>query len=266
MTTFTVAHVSGRFDAPRGPLAAWLDKYDPDVCGHTEVNKVDRATEITSADRRIRWDRRPRGDTRGNCAVSWTWSGESLNFNPAYRESFKCTDLTYFRVGGAKVTIWAPIVVLKIGGRNVLFSTIHLPSAVETKGGFARTQRTLVHRTAARGWRRECRRVAKKYDAERVMTGDFNISVFQQFATAWYQRTFPRLRGAEYARQGRLRATHGRRAIDRVMHSRGLRATSYQTTEELDGYDHRPIIVTLAFDERPRWRRRFGKVRQGGAR
>jgi hypothetical protein len=263
MTTFTVAHVSGRFDAPRGPLAAWLDKYDPDICGHTEVNTAAREAEIQTGPRSIEWDNKPRGDTRGNCAVSWhTKVGQPV----VYRDSFKCTDLTYFRVGGAKVTIWAPIVVLSIGGRNVLVSTIHLPSAVEVKGGFARTQRTIVHRAAARGWRRECRRVARKFNAERVMTGDFNISVFQQFATAWYQRTFPRLRGAEYARQGRLRATHGRRAIDRVMHSRGLRATSYQTTERVEGYDHRPIIVTLAFDQRPRWRRRFGKVRQGGAR
>lgn len=272
--TFTFALVPGRYDAPVGPLDQWLKEHRPNVAGHTEVNEPRRMGEIQGHPghfRGIQWDPHRPGHTRGNCAVSWALPDatlEDVKSRPMvlYRDSFKCTDLTYHRVGGAEVEIWAQIVVLEFPNRRrSLFSAIHMPSSVEDGGGWkTNSQRVKVLKAAARGWRRECRRVARKHNAQRVLSGDFNINGRRYFARKWFARTFPKLRAAEYARRmPRLAPTHGNRAIDRVIHSKGLKALFHDVTPPIKGYDHKPQIVTFTWDTSTRWTTRFRKIGRG---
>lgn len=262
--TFTFALIPGKYDAPVGPLRKWLEKHNPTCAGHTEVNNPEHAQEIAGPPdhrRGLQWDHRGPGHTQGNAAVSWDMSDGRVPV--LYRSSFKCTDLTYNRVGGAEVEIWAQIAVLAYPEGNLLISSIHMPSSVEDKEGFKQgSQRVRVLKAAARGWRRECRRLSRKYNAERVISGDFNINARRQFARRWFSKTFKRLRPSEYARKKpNLQPTHGNRAIDRILHSKGLKAVTQSVYPAIHGgYDHRPQVVEFRWNNTTRWHQKFGRI------
>lgn len=251
----TIAQASGKFDARRGPLKWWLEEWKPVFCGHTEVNNWNKVHEINDAGRDSIWNPHGRGDNEGNTLVS---ALSDSGWVRIHHEYFLCTRLTYNRVGGAEVEIWASIDVYQhqeTGGRKLVFSSIHLPPTVEQtwfKKPGQRSKRVLVHRNAVRNWKRRCRRLSKRYAAERVLTGDFNLNSRRKAVRGWMRRTFPRLAGAQrrQARIQRKQGTHGPRRIDHILLSKGLVAVpgTYKVHPTIPGgYDHRFITVDIAW-------------------
>ncbi len=251
---FTVAFLPGRFDAPSGGLCEWLEANRPDIAGHTEVVNSARR-EISRAKRLLTHGK---GGPNGSGNTANSWPALEARFTGNGERVAKVTDWTYFRKGGGEVEAWAPFTVLEdaTNGRSVVVSTLHAPAHVEGPNGFRRYHRTRAHRAAVRGWKRYARKYQAIHNADaRILMIDGNVNYQRDIFARWFRRTFPRLAPADRARgQSRFspRATHGRRAIDRILVSRALRVIDYRIVNSPEGYDHNWLLATVEWRKRSR--------------
>lgn len=150
------------------------------------------------------------------------------------------TELSQRLPSGKRVTAtWAKI-NLHQRARPVAFVVAHLPAKVEGRSTFQRGKHYVTHAAAVRGLkgvvREQNRRVSIAFDA--------NLNLRRPWVRAWERVAFRRYQSAW---RGKLpeAGTFKGRVIDWLLVGRGIRCDKAEPLRRLEGFDHRPFVVTL---------------------
>lgn len=144
---------------------------------------------------------------------------------------------------------WLPFVVVERGGvRPPLWVVgVHLNSAIEAGGHFvAQGSRKVFTRHHIETLADFGRFVDRSMHEDVLILGDFNVDAYADRRVR--ERAFPsrqmEANGLVEALPATRSGTHGKRRIDRVFHTKGLRV-SVRDMARRAPYDHQPVRVTV---------------------
>lgn len=246
--TFKHIHSSSRFDRSVEGLIKAAKKYNSDasIVTYTEVQYEPRekAVRVAGGDGwgLVAGDKSPHND--GVIAY------DKAVWTKVYSESFKATDLTYFKVGGGRTQpAYATIAVLehKETKKRVAILVVHLPSNVESDvSNKKKTPRTLSWFSSFGGTRKRLNTVAKAEHADALMyIADYNLD----FKKAWVRTLIKTLAPRFTSTWTNLKfdgGTHGKRVIDATLLKGKIEVEgSARLYSDDASSDHRPYAETL---------------------
>lgn len=205
------------------------------VCTFTEVDSEAREKVL----RQVKGWGFVAGDKTGrdDCAIIWDSSVWTL----LHKETKNVAKYMAGNIGAAFA-----VLEHKATGRAVVFSVVHLPSAVEGNGRVA-GGRADEWRLARKNWLRHVKALQKRFSADAIIVADWNLDWKKRWVRVLIRSLMPKWKMV-WGKKLPVVGTHGNRLIDWTMFRGRIRVVRRPSIHKITkASDHRGYDETLAF-------------------